>query len=299
MAQQNLVINGSFESYSACPSGISQITNATGWMSFHYTPDYFSECATSAYVMVPSNLWGYQYPFDGIAYAGLITYHFPIETEDHEFIATELSQSLEIGSTYFVSFRACPAIKDSSSYCLATNHMGAKFSNTLYSELSPMPVDANPHIDYPFFITDTVNWTLVSGWFVADSNYTYLAIGNFFPGSLTGTINVTNYNNAVVAYYYIDSVIVTQEAADGINTMANINPRLFCMPANDFCIAAMGTHYIHKAEVINLLGQQLNCITTTEGDRITIETSGLPSGSYLVKLHDREKIWTFPLVVQH
>ncbi len=299
MAQQNLIENGSFENYSACPNGLSQITNSTGWMSFHQTPDYHSECATSPYVMVPGNLFGYQYPFEGIAYVGIWTYSLGLDTENYELIASELLQPLQAGSLYHISFRVCPGIKDSSAFAFAINHIGVKFTNKLYSTASPMPIDASPHFDYPFFITDTVNWTLVSGWYTPDSNYTYMAIGNFFPGSQTGTINVTNYFNPGAAYTYIDSVNITHDIGDGINAIADIAPRLFSVPANEWCIASMGTNHIDKTELINLVGQKVNCIATTEGDRIRIETSGLPSGSYLVKLHDREKSWTIPLIVQH
>ncbi len=74
--QTNLVFNGDFEIYSSCPLSESspfqnpyEITKCTGWNAPTYgTSDYFHRCATNPIVSVPSNLGGFQQPFNGDGY---------------------------------------------------------------------------------------------------------------------------------------------------------------------------------------------------------------------------------------
>jgi hypothetical protein len=53
---QNLVPNPSFEEYSICPDGTSQIDRATHWMPFRHTPDYHNACDESEIVGVPNSI---------------------------------------------------------------------------------------------------------------------------------------------------------------------------------------------------------------------------------------------------
>src|SRR5688572_26019825 len=69
---QNLLSNSSFETYSACPFYVSQLSFANGWYSpTDGTPDYFNSCADPVTFMnVPDNQFGNQSAFEGNAYAG-------------------------------------------------------------------------------------------------------------------------------------------------------------------------------------------------------------------------------------
>jgi hypothetical protein len=57
-------------------------------------------------------------------------------------------------------------------------------------------------------ITDTANWTLVSGSFVADSAYRYIVLGNFFDDAHTDTVHFIPGPSAA-AYYLYDAICVS------------------------------------------------------------------------------------------
>jgi gliding motility-associated-like protein len=50
----------------------------------------------------------------------------------------------------------------------------------------------------------------VSGFFIADSAYQYIAIGNFFDDSNTDTSSVGSSSNVQIGYYFIDDVWVSE-----------------------------------------------------------------------------------------
>src|SRR5690554_3602237 len=103
---QNLVPNPSFEEYLECPFSTAELDNQViDWYSWQMTPDFFHPCSDEmdGFVGVPENVWGYQWPITGEAYAALITY------EDHnpggrEYIAAQLNDDLIPGQTYYLMF---------------------------------------------------------------------------------------------------------------------------------------------------------------------------------------------------
>ena len=71
---QNLVPNPSFENYTQCPFSLGLEAYVSDWKSARETPDYFNTCATTPNADVPSNVVGYQEPYIGNAYIGMLTY---------------------------------------------------------------------------------------------------------------------------------------------------------------------------------------------------------------------------------
>ena len=77
-AQSNLIYNGDFELYDTCPTFPSnptdyQIETCLGWKAPTYaTSDYLNSCAPSTSVGVPQNGFGYQVPYSGNAYCGVL-----------------------------------------------------------------------------------------------------------------------------------------------------------------------------------------------------------------------------------
>jgi hypothetical protein len=93
------------------------------------------------------------------------------------------------------------------------------------------------HVLYPQILSDTVNWTLVSGSFVANSAYRYLVIGNFFSDPLTDTLHVIP-GTSLGAYYFVDGVCVTQvgqpcEFTMGVAEAEERGPFVWPNPASD------------------------------------------------------------------
>ncbi len=197
VGQVNLVPNPSFEDTSSCPTQLNQVYKAIGWISFGNSPDFFHSC-NSLYNFA----LGYQSPRTGNAYAGLalLLYGNP----NREFIGIRLNDSLNIGQTYFVSFYVSCA--NGSSASLSSNNQGALFSTISYDSLNLPPINNYSNITNFNIITDSTNWIQVKGSFIADSNYKYICLGNFYSNQNTDTIRFPfgNTNSNSNSYYFLD-----------------------------------------------------------------------------------------------
>lgn len=210
LISQNLVPNPSFESYTLCPDNPDQINYATDWNAFSESPDYFNTCSPNIMLDVPNNFAGYQQPITGNAYAGIATYQYSVN-EFREIIGCALVSPLINGQKYFVNFKVVNAGLGSFGTNCCSNNIGARFSNILYSASNPPPINNIAQIYTDSIIEDTLAWQTIAGSFVADSNYQFLAIGNFFQDVNTNTLTFNT--NGCLAYYYIDDVCVSTDSA--------------------------------------------------------------------------------------
>lgn len=221
LAQQNLVPNPGFELYDTCPFSISQVHFATSWSMYaNATPDYFNSCDLAGGQSVPANGFGYQPAFDGNAYCGFFCFG---SNNYREIIGAQLLSPLVVGKKYFVSLRVCAApIPGSEVMC---NGIGVKFLSSAYNISNPVPINNSSHVYCDTIITDSVKWTTISGYFVADAPYEYIALGNFFADGNTDTIGYPS----IQGYYFVDGVSVTEAVVsisniftpngDGINDL--------------------------------------------------------------------------------
>lgn len=212
---QNLVPNPSFETFTNCPTANSQIIQAVPWdrpPGSITTPDLFNSCNNGAgcinNVDVPTNFAGTVNAFQGVSYAGIITYYTGCPN-CREYITAPFTTPLVANTQYCVSFRVCRG--SDSRY--ATNNMGAYISNGAPNQPGNQPILLVPQVEFLGVIKDSANWTLVSGLYTAVGGETHITIGNFHDN--TGNI-IFDYgpvpspcalaNSA--AFYYIDSVFV-------------------------------------------------------------------------------------------
>ena len=219
---QNLVPNPSFEEYSACPvtTGFQGFSKPLYWEKWSESPEYFHACAGSlggvdTLIRVPLNGFGFQYALHGDAYVGAYAYGSGGEgLSFREYVGCELLEPLEVGESYDLSFFANVAF--GGTYWAPTwacNNMGMLFTN----QTNPWNPGIGPHfalrnyahLQSTAIISDTADWTLVSGSFVADSAYRYLVIGNHFSNALTDTLHVIP-GTSLGAYYFVDGVCVTR-----------------------------------------------------------------------------------------
>jgi len=214
---QNLVPNPSFEEFTECPSDpISniEVEKAYPWKSFKQTPDYFHPCDETGMMSSPNSIsFGYGVPYHGVAKAGIgaVAWFF-----NREVLGIELSAPLEIGTEYTVSFqvlRTFGGLYNANCDC-ATNNVGLKFTTSAYSVSNPIPIDNLAHIVSTSVVSDTTNWTEISGVFTADSAYTHLAIGVFFDNDHIIVENYNNYDMGYKAYYFVDAVCISQDPND-------------------------------------------------------------------------------------
>ncbi|MBS1779612.1 MAG: T9SS type A sorting domain-containing protein [Bacteroidetes bacterium] len=210
---QNLISNGGFENYSACPTATSMFGGyCTGWSSYtNGTPDYYNSCAASATgVSTPANINGTQAAANGNAYCGIVDYAGNVDFK--EYIETGIS-TLQAGATYTVSMYV--SLADNAGF--ASNGLGMFFfKNGPASIASTNKLNTTPQVSFSAYgpLTNKSGWTKLEGSFVADSAYDHVVIGGFKDNS---SIQITNMPSGTLglSYYYIDSVMI--KAADTVS----------------------------------------------------------------------------------
>lgn len=230
--QINLVPNPSFEDTVSCPTGGSAIDLAVGWQAFRNSPDYFNSC-NGSFVSIPSNFAGYAPAKDGNAYSGFICFYSYLQNS-REFIGISLNQSTIPGQKYFASFYISLAYNIITSRMgIASNNLGIKMSTIPFTVSLPAPIDNSAQVYSNSIISDSTNWTKVSGSFIADSAYEYLMIGNFFTDSAT-TISVLD-SNAIYSYYYVDQVVLSTDSLFANHLLETKNDLIPIISPNPSC----------------------------------------------------------------
>ncbi len=211
---QNLVPNPSFEDYDVCPDYFGQWWHAVGWADASYqTSDYFNECAGGVVCGVPFNYPGDQLPSHGDGYMGLITYSYN-DYDYREIITAELSEPLVVGVPVYVSFKASCGGYGSifwSSANWKARGPGLKFFVDLPGDWSTYLYPNTAAVYMDTVLADTsATWVTVSGSYVPDSAYRYVAIGNFFEDSLSWpSIQDSVYGTLGSSYAFVDEVCVS------------------------------------------------------------------------------------------
>lgn len=204
---QNLIPNPNFDQIIACPTARSQVTTTCfSWRQYTLgTPDYFNSCATSASgVDVPINFAGNQMGLSDSAYAGFLTHNASPGSNVKEYIAATIPY-LQIGRKYEISLSA--SLGDNSMY--ATDDIGVLFSsNSTNTSANIYVLNVTPQVFFTLGTTlsDKVNWTRLSGTFVADSAYNNIVIGGFksYATMKIDTVATTGFGS----FYYVDSVVL-------------------------------------------------------------------------------------------
>lgn len=221
---QNLVPNGSFETYSVCVTDLDQLNRATPWVKpAQGTSDFFNACWTSGPLMadVPTNTCGFQNANTGSGYGGFIPYAGNFPADWREYLQVQLSSSLTSGQQYNVSFY----VSFADNYSDAVDGIGLYFSNTAISAANASPLPYVPQITNPAgnVISDMSNWTLISGTYTATGTENYITIGNFKNDASTTISTGVGGMTFFGSYYYIDDVCVTPVGGTGCSFALPIN----------------------------------------------------------------------------
>jgi gliding motility-associated-like protein len=128
---------------------------------------------------VPQSSRGWQWPKYGDAYYyfGAIGYFQGYDTtRQEESIIGDLTQSLEPGKTYCLSFY----LNQAEYFDLLLDQIGVFFSKTNYYTAWPT-IDSIPQLVIHFgeFFRDTANWVLFNGKFTASGGEKYITFGTF------------------------------------------------------------------------------------------------------------------------
>jgi hypothetical protein len=222
---QNLVPNGSFETYTQCPTASSQLYYATPWTApTTNSSEYFNACSSSKnvphYAGIGSTYPAYLAAQTGSAYVGFWNYQL---NNYREYAQAPLLDTLRPGTCYFAEFYAtnCQWVK------YKTNNIAACFtSSVLPVNLSPPGIIPN----IPQHITnygnpvlrDTVKWEKISGIYESTGNEKYIVLGNFKDDSHTDTVNIYPPGSypysglASTSYIFVDAVSVYSVDPNGI-----------------------------------------------------------------------------------
>lgn len=224
LGQQNLILNGDFEQYSACPESESipfqnpkEIEKCIGWKAPTYgTSDYYNVCTSNSTISIPINDLGEQMPFNGNGYLGGFFTSFSGGSGDDgyngimwwEYIQGQLTEPLISGNIYKFSMEVSLAeLSD-----LMITEMGVYFSDVPISSPNTAALTVSPQIVFyePNFYHDTANWVHLETYYVAIGTEKYLTIGNFRDDQTTDTLRRYSYPpNPNKTYFYIDNAVLT------------------------------------------------------------------------------------------
>ncbi|MFK7772206.1 MAG: hypothetical protein AB8F94_08700, partial [Saprospiraceae bacterium] len=242
---QNLVPNPSFEDNSGCPNLTTNYSIVDDWYNpTILTPDYFNSCYTGPApgTSVPNNYFGYQPALTGQAYSGMYV-SAAGGSNSREYIQIMLASPLVAGACYQVEMYSNPA-NFGIPIAFGISHVGMYFSATPPSVTAPSAIYVTPQVYYTEAVTDTINWTLLSGTFIAAGGEQYLTIGNFaqFGTYEVVALDASNTNPNGPSYYYIEDVKV-ELAPGGLPISESICPgECFEYAGQQFC--SPGTYQV-------------------------------------------------------
>lgn len=227
LSQSNLIYNGDFEMYSACPNGFSdpgqsfkEIEKCIGWKSPTFgTSDYYNECSLSPISSIPVNGLGNQLAYSGKGYLGayLTNYNWGAGNDGYngimwwEYIQGSLNSPLQSGNLYKLKLKV--------SLCeysdLLINEFGAYFSedpissnNTGNLQVLPQCVFTNTN-----YFNDTIDWIECESYFISNGGEKYITLGNFKNNLSTDTLRRFNSEpvavNPYATYFYFDDIELT------------------------------------------------------------------------------------------
>jgi len=303
---QNLVQNYSFEQYDTCPDMGDQIGYAIGWSKFSSTgstPDYYNSCSSSNAMGVPQSFYCYQAAHRNCnAYAGIVTWS--TVTNSREFIGNQLSQPLVVGQKYYLSFYTVMGeyTSSGSQYGLPSNNIGLRLSTVPYNGEMPCPIDNWAHLHSSAIISDSTNWTIVSGSIIADSAYQYVIVGNFFDDNHTDTMRyvcASCFN--IASYYLIDDICVSTDSSlsnGGINTISCTTAvtetkdgtfNIFPNPVKSELTINSINYLINDVSIYNMYGEIVYSNLELRGKNVLIiNCDMLKNGIYIVRINAQQ-----------
>lgn len=304
---QNWVPNHGFEETDSCTFGLG-LGALHNWYSACGTPDYLQSCQPYGTANgLPLNIFTYQQPWQGNSCAGICTFDDDTGLEYREWLMVPLLSPMVPGQSYFCRFWANAAFGGNSinqTTWLASDHLGMLFTtyDRQWTWGDDLPTAMNQaHILNSQILSDTANWTLVSGSFVADSAYTYVMIGNFYDNALVDTLHfaVLDPDWDVYGYTLIDGVCVSSspESCDlsfGLQEMGQTVPTVYPNPSSD--VLVIGNAIGSDVRVLDMMGQRV-WSGRVDRDFFAVDVKSWAPGAYIVRLHEARgaRVLTFVL----
>lgn len=274
----NFINNGSFEEKYDCNTPYSS-NKAKYWSnigddSTKAAGELLSFCSG----LVPKSDVGYQMPKDDSSYVriGFLCTQPCNILYSRSYLKNRLKQNLGLGKTYCVKMyivrqEKCP---------YAVSNFGFYFGNEITDtiKLANAPITyLNPQVKNPSsnIISDTLNWTPITGTFVADGTEKYMIIGNFDSNAATTYSLVdTTFGNGVWAEYFIDAISCIE-----VNLPAYAGPDKSITPGDSVYIGRESDFAIDPGCIWYKLPNKTTAIDTTSG----IWVKPTSTSTYVVK----------------
>lgn len=162
---QNLVPNGGFETFRACPRLQNSLADATPWFNPNLaTPDFYHTCS--------GLLQAAQTPRSGQGFAGLY-----LDQGFAEYLAVPLSKPLVADACYYFEMYVSAEIPGK----FLPRNLGAYFSEAPLKGTNIGLLNADPQVldGQAATITKPLQWERISGYVLAKGGEKYLTIGYF------------------------------------------------------------------------------------------------------------------------
>jgi len=285
---QNLVPNGGFEDGS-CEGYLGNITECENWFSSiipfeETTPEWYHTCIELDFLSPPEVIYGNKVAFES-GYAGLATFPgstAPAASDYREIIGVQLTQPLEEDALYLVNLKFSP-ISISPKLAILTSNFGFNFSTHPFYHIDDFPINSSHFaIDTIVALNEPDEWYDISVIFEADSAYEYLHLGNFYSNSLT---NISfGSDNAVLAYYLVDEVSVTQ-TLDVFEAIEKDDLVVYPNPTSDELFFHYTETQNFTVSIFNLEGIRFFIGDFNKNlNEYSIDVSGLTAGTYYIVL---------------
>ena len=217
---QNLVKNPGFEilSDTNVHSSNIDITKAKFWTS----P---SVSSASILRKTPDNATPFNYrdtlpytntlfPHTGKYMCQINTYGKIINYEERQYIQGELTKTLIKGKTYKIEFWIAKGLYWNQ--FLLSNHIGIVFLKKKFYSSSGSVLPLKPHFSSEISSDNLNEWFRVSWNYLADDEYKYFIIGNFFPNKRSKTKDATDPGH-LLAQYLLDDISIKEIDSSGLN----------------------------------------------------------------------------------
>jgi len=213
LAQENLVPNSTFQELEKKVKEEGQIELAKPWISPTLAKaDLYTKSTKNGLVTTPENAYGEEKPMAGDNYAGFLAYSYK-NKEPRSYLQVQLSQQLEAGKTYCITFHV--SLADLSKF--ATNYIGAAITKNAISANNTDVLKVESQIVSKKLTTyeQQYYWTPICGVYKASGGEEFLTIGNFTPdeklqlGKVKRPRGFTN-PQLPDAYYFVDNVSVIE-----------------------------------------------------------------------------------------
>lgn len=275
--QQNLVYNGGFDILNSCTDG--NITNCDGWFSYPQgTPDVLNSCISNLNFSSPSNIFGFQEPYSGSGYAGIVAYTNTIDNVGlyREYIQTELIETLKPNSYYLISFYY--SVSNNSPF--AIKHLNIGFDDDSISYNSLGTLSPKYFLEYENLQSDSSKWNRAELYYKATGDERVLCLGNLKLDSETD-FSPLNLNSSEDTYYYVDDVSVEPISLDVCNVFTPNNDGL-----NDIAFQNEKLNFL-KVDIINRWGNLVTSNFLSSGwDGLTNTGLSVSEGVYFFRIYD-------------